>query len=163
MIGIHKCVISSICVLQFLFIIFFMSDLMTFHSECQLSVRLWRHPFSTCIWISISQLIHYARACRNYADFLYRAILLQLGFLNRVMLLQDWSHHYRSFIVVTMNSLIVNVFPSVPWKLICSTCQFSFLFRLSRTWLFMSNSACVSRKKQRALILPVHLVHAPNL
>ena len=39
---------------------------------------------------------------------------------------------------------------------------FPFLFRLPWTWLFMSDSVGVSRKKQRTLTLPKHLVHAPS-
>ena len=50
-----------------------------------------------------------------------------------------------------MNSWIATLYPSAPWKLICSTCHcIHFLFRLPRTWLFMSNSAGVSRKAEAA-------------
>ena len=67
-----------------------------------------------------------------------------------VMLLQDWSHHYRSFIDVTMNSWIVTVYSSALLEPICPPCYiFSFLFRLLRTWLCMSNLAGVSSKKVR--------------
>ena len=77
-----------------------------------------------------------------------------------VMLLQDWSHHYISFVVAIMNSWIVTMYQSALWKLICASCHsFPFLFRLPRTWI-MSNSAGVSGKP-RTLTLPVHLVHGP--
>ena len=65
------------------------------------------------------------------------------------MLLQNWSHHYRSFMVVIMNLWIVTVYTSAPWKVICSTCHdIPFLFPLPCTWLFMSNLAGVSRKAE---------------
>ena len=72
---------------------------------------------------------------------------LQSGFWNRVML-QVWCHHYRSYVVVIMNSWVVTVYSFAPWKLICSTCHsFPLLFCLQRAWLFMSNSAGVSIKQ----------------
>ena len=41
----------------------------------------------------------------------------------------------------------------VPWELICSTSNsFPCLFRLSWTWLFMSNLAGVSRKEEDAYL-----------
>ena len=49
---------------------------------------------------------------------------LHLGFWNRVMLLQDWSHHYSSFIVVIIDSWIVTVYLSAKCH------SFPFLFRL---------------------------------
>ena len=55
------------------------------------------------------------------------------------------------FMVVIMKPWIVMVFPSAPWKLICSRCHiFPFLFRLPLTWLFMSNTAGVYRKAKEA-------------
>ena len=82
--------------------------------------------------------------------FCIALVVLQLGFWNRVML-QDWSYHYRSSMVINMNSWIFPVYSSAPSKLICSMCQrFPFLVRLPRTWLLMSNSAGVSRKAEDA-------------
>ena len=64
--------------------------------------------------------------------------------------------------VVIMNSWIVTMYPSAPWKLICSTCHsFPFLFRLPRTWLLWATRR-VFLEKQRTLTLPMHLVHVPS-
>ena len=72
-------------------------------------------------------------------DFLIVLAFLQLGFWNRVILLQ----------VITADVLwlwVVIVCLSAPWDTICSPCHsFSFLSFLTRTWNFM-NSADVSRK-----------------
>ena len=46
----------------------------------QFSFHLWQHPFSTSVWCYISQLIRYARACRDHTDFLYRTRLLIIRF-----------------------------------------------------------------------------------
>ena len=65
---------------------------------------------------------------------------LQSRFWNGVMLLQDWSYHYRSFTIVTTNSWIVTVYRTAPWNLICSPCHgfpFPFFF-LPSIWLFKS-------------------------
>ena len=87
----------------------------------------------------------------------------QIGFWSTIMLLQDWNHHYKKFSAVIMNSWIVTVYLSSPRKLICSKYHnFPFLFCMPWTCLLMSNSAGVSRKKQRTLTLPVHLVNAPS-
>ena len=62
-----------------------------------------------------------------------------------------WSHYHRSFMLVTMNSWIVTVYPFASWKLICSTYHsFPFFFRLPWTWIFMSNPVGVSRKAEDA-------------
>ena len=37
------------------------------------------------------------------------------------MLLQIWSHHYRRFMGVIINSWIITEYPSAPWEPICST------------------------------------------
>ena len=67
------------------------------------------------------------------------------------MLLQNWSHHYRSFMTVIMHSWIVTVYPCAPWKLICSTYHsFPLLFRLPWNWHFMSISADASRTAEDA-------------
>ena len=88
-------------------------------------------------------------------DFCIALDYLQLGFWIRGMLLQDWSHYYKFFMVVSMNTWIVTVYPSAPLKLICSMCHScAFLFRVPRTWLFMSNT-----DKQRTLTLLVLLDH----
>ena len=89
--------------------------------------------------------------------------LLKIRLLDRIMLLRDWSHSYKSSMVVIMNSWIFVVFPSAPWKPICSTCHsFPILFRLPRTWLFMSNSVGVSKSRRRLPYRCMHLVHAPS-
>ena len=60
-------------------------------------------PSEPAYGVFISQLIPHARACRIYTDFLYHAKILTSRLLeNRFMLLHDWSHHYRSFMVVLM-------------------------------------------------------------
>ena len=76
---------------------------------------------------------------------------LQFDFWNTVILLQDWSYHCRSFMDVIMNSWIVMVYLSAPWKLICSTCHsLPFLFCLPWNILFIRNSAGVPRKAEVA-------------
>ena len=53
--------------------------------------------------------------------------------------------------ITYMNSWIVAVYPSAPFKLIFSTRHsFPSLFRLAHTWFFMSNSADVSTKAEDA-------------
>ena len=71
-------------------------------------------PSTLVYGLFISQLIYYARACRNYTDFLYRNRILTNRLSNRIMLLQDSSHHYRGFMVVTMNLSIITVYLSAP-------------------------------------------------
>ena len=107
-------------------------------------------------------LIRYARACRNYADFLFRVRFLTIRLLEQVMLLQDWSPHYRRFMVVIMNSWIVTMCPSAPWKPICSTCH-NFLSSFVYPGLVcLWATRRVFLEKQRTLTLPVQLVHAPS-
>ena len=73
--------------------------------------------------------------------FCFALNFLFLGFWNRVMLPQYWSHYYRCFVVVIVQLWFITMFPSAPWKLICSMCHsFLFLFRLPWTSVFMSNS-----------------------
>ena len=62
--------------------------------------------------VFMSQLINYAVTMQTV---LYRLV--------RVMLLQDWSHHFRNFMVVIMDSWIITLYPSSLWKLISSICQ----------------------------------------
>ena len=79
-----------------------------------------------------------------------------LDFLNMFIFLQDWSHHYRSFMVIIMNSWILSVHPSASWKLICSTCHsFHFLLHLPWTWLwwvtgrmFLEKQGTLSEREQ---------------
>ena len=102
------------------------------------------------------EFIRYARACRNYVDFLYRARLLKIRLLERDYMPQDYSHQYASFMVVTVNWWIDMVYPSVPRKTMCSQCHsFPFLFRLLQTWHFVSIllGGCQSLKKQRTLTI----------
>ena len=69
--------------------------------------------------------------------------------------------HYRRFMFVIMTPLIVTVYPSATWKLICSTYNnYPVLFRVPRTWLSISNSV-VLLEKRRTLTLSVHLVYVP--
>ena len=56
-----------------------------------------------------TQLIRYARACHNYANFLYSATLLTIKLLEQVYLLQDCSRYYRIFMLVIMKLWIVTV------------------------------------------------------
>ena len=72
----------------------------------------------------------------NTQTFCIALNFLQLGFWNRVMLLQYWSHHY-SFMIVIINSWIVTMYRSAPWKLISMCHSFHFLFRLPWTWVFL--------------------------
>ena len=114
--------------------------------------------------VFIPQRIRYERACCNYTDFLHydRLLTITVGFWNSVMLLHEWSHHYRSFMVVIMNSWIITVYQFATWastNLFSVYNNFPLLFRLPWTWLFMSNSTNVSRK---AVTLPVQLVHVPS-
>ena len=53
----------------------------------------------------------------NYAYFLYRDILLGIRLLEQGLV--GTRHHYRSFLVVIINSWIVPVYPSAQSKLIC--------------------------------------------
>ena len=93
----------------------------------------------------------------------------QLGIWNRVLLLQDWSHYYRSFIVVIMSSWIVTVYASASWKLICLTCHiFPILCRYSidtqekLIFLWMNNfTRRVFLEKLGTPAPPVHLDHNP--
>ena len=100
--------------------------------------------------VFISWLLCYARDCHYYADIVCCARFLQLGFLNRVMLLHHWSYHYRNFMVLIMNSWIVTVYSSAPWKLICSTCHSFFSFDYPGLDFFISNSASITRKAEDA-------------
>ena len=53
-----------------------------------------------------------------------------------------------------MNSWIVTLYPSTPWKPICSAfLNFPSLFHLTRTRLFMSSSVDVSRKAELGRLL----------
>ena len=87
--------------------------------------------------------------------------LLQLGFRNSVMLLQDWCHHFRSFMIVIMNSRIVTVY-----HLHMRTDLFNALVFLSSFVYpghdFLWATRWVFLERQRTLTLPVHVVHAPS-
>ena len=72
---------------------------------------------------------------------------LQLGLWNKVMLLQDWSHHYQSFITVTMNT----------WSLQCTHLHREnwlgrrvIVFFSSSAYTGLDNSVDVSRKAEDA-------------
>ena len=95
--------------------------------------------------------MRYARACRKYEDFLYRDRRLTMKLLEHGFVAARLKSSLQRFYVVIINSWILTVHPSAPWKLICSTCHsFPFLCLLSWTWLFMSNSAGVSRKAEES-------------
>ena len=87
---------------------------------------------------------------------------LQLGFWNRVMLTATrLKSSQQIFIVLIMSFWVIMVYmyQFAPWEQICLLCySFPFLFHLP-TWHCMSKLVCVSRK-QRVLILPLHMVHA---
>ena len=71
----------------------------------------------TCVWsVHINSYIM-PELAETTTTFCTALDSLQLGFWNRAMLLQDCSHHHRSFMVVIMNSWIGTVYPSAPWKL----------------------------------------------
>ena len=68
-------------------------------------------PSAPAYRVFISKLIRYVRACRIYVFiFLYRAKQITIKFCNRVMLLQDLSHHYRNFMVVIVNSKVATTY-----------------------------------------------------
>ena len=83
------------------------------------------------------------------------------------MLLQDWSHHNRSFMVVIMNCWIVMLYPSAPWKLILFTMlEFPPLFSSTSDVTLYENSAGFSLEKQRMLTMllvfsRIWVVHLP--
>ena len=87
-------------------------------------------------------MVNYSSRSLQFCFILFavstRIFVPQLGFWNMLC----WSHHYRSSewsSLWTRGSLLCEP--------ICSTCNsFPFLFRLPRTWHFISNSAVVSRK-----------------
>ena len=87
---------------------------------------------------------------------------LQLCYSTRVMLLQNLSYRFRSFMVIIMNSWIVTVYPSAPWEPVCSMCHSflsSFVYSgLDSLWA----TRRVFQEKQRTLTQPVHLVNDPN-
>ena len=98
----------------------FHSDLSTSLSSVATSLQHLHMEFSYHTSYIMPELAVTTQTSHIALDF------LQLGFWNRVMFLQDWSHHKRSIVVVIINSWIITMYPSAPWKLICSTCQFSF-------------------------------------
>ena len=121
-------------------------------SQYKLSFHLWHIRSAPAYVVSYHNLYVMQKLAITTQTFCIVLDFLQLGFCNKVMLLQDLSHHYRSF----MNWWIVTVYPSALWKLICSTCHgFHVLFRLPRTSFFMSNSVGDSRKAQDAYSIVV--------
>ena len=77
-------------------------------------------PRKKLIWVVIWKY--------SYKELLSPVLdLLQLCFWNKVMLLQNWTHHYKSFMVVIVKLWIVTVYPSASWEPICSPWH-SFLF-----------------------------------
>ena len=99
------------------------------------------------------------RACRYYADFLYRTTLLKTRLLEQGFVATRLKSFYKSYVVFIMNSWIVTVYPSATWELICLTCHnFPFLY----PGLCMSNLAGVSRKP-RGRLPNRCLVHAPRV
>ena len=85
---------------------------------------------------------------------------LQIGFWNRVMTLQDWCHHYRSFMVVIKNSWIVTVYPSAPWKLIGQRVVVYLSSFVYHGLDFLWATRQMFLEKQRTLTLPLNLFHA---
>ena len=70
--------------------------------------------------------------------------------------------HIVKFIYILINSWIVTVYPSAPWKLICSLFH-RFLSSLVYHELdFLWATRRVFLETQRMFKLPVHLVHAPS-
>ena len=129
----------------------FHSELPTFLSSLATSLQHLRMEFSYHNSYVILELVVTTHTFCIALDF------LQLGFWNRVVLLQDWN-----FMVVIINSWIVTVCQSATWTLICSTCHnFPLLFRLPRTWLLWATQR-VFVEKRRTLTQPVHPVHAPR-
>ena len=125
---------------------------------CKLSVHMWQHPFTTCVWSFILQIICYAKTCCNYPYFLYRPRLMTIrlqeqGFVATILMssLQKFYACHHDFFYRYGASICT---------IIGSTChRFPFLFRLLRAWLFMSTSG-VFLEKQTAFVILVHLIHA---
>ena len=89
-------------------------------------------PSAPVYEVFILQLICYARACRNYADFLHCTRLLTNRLLEQGRVSTRLKS--RSFMVVIMNSCIVTVYPSAAWKLLCSTCHSFWWVFLGKQW-----------------------------
>ena len=111
---------------------------------CQVFFHLWQYPISFCLW-SLQITTH--TLCRVRRNYFYITLdFLQLGFWKRIMLLQDCCYHYRSFIVI-MDSWVVTVNSSAPWKLICSMCQLSFSNSSTIDYNILHQIACARRRK----------------
>ena len=58
---------------------------------------MWQHSSSTCIWVYISLLIRYSRACGSYQDFLDRGLMLTRKLPNQGFLLDKLKSSLRKF------------------------------------------------------------------
>ena len=114
----------------------------TFHSVLSTSFHLWRHPVSTRV--RLSRLIRYARACRKYADFLYRARLLAISLLEQGYVatrLKFYCRHHElvdghGVSICTMKTDLFNVL------------LISFPISTTPDLIFINYSVVVSRKAE---------------
>ena len=111
--------------------------------------------------VFISQLIRYTRACRNYTDFCIALGFLRLGFWDRIMLRQDWSHHFRSlWSSWTRGSLRCIHLHNKKWVVQRVIVFLSFFVYPGLYFLWATRRAIL--EKLRTLTLPLYLVYAPS-
>ena len=133
-----------------------MTNIMTFHPYINFPFIRGNIPSANGVLISL------AWACRNYADFLYRIILLPIALrkqgyvatrLKSLLLNFDGCHNkfvVRYSVSICTMKMDWSTYHTIP-----------FLIRLPRTW-FLWATRQLFLEIQRTIILPVHLVHASN-
>ena len=95
-------------------VMIFHSELLTFLSSVATYLQHLHIEFSYHSSYVMPEITVTIQTFCNTVDF------LQLGFWNRVMLLQDWSNHCRSLMANIMSAWIIMVYPSATWKQVLS-------------------------------------------